>query len=108
MIRRPPRSTLFPYTTLFRSEAGNLRGFSKVTRDISERKRAQERLQDTLDRLLALYEAGQILGSTLEAEEIVSRLLQIMQRVSHLTAAVISEQGEDGSTHIWRDRKSVV
>src|SRR5690348_17511307 len=37
MIRRPPRSTLFPYTTLFRSEAailnigyadGYLRGFS--------------------------------------------------------------------------------
>src|SRR3712207_8776432 len=23
MIRRPPRSTLFPYTTLFRSEAGH-------------------------------------------------------------------------------------
>src|SRR5260370_17049279 len=25
MIRRPPRSTLFPYTTLFRSRAGGLR-----------------------------------------------------------------------------------
>src|SRR5574337_2203664 len=25
MIRRPPRSTLFPYTTLFRSEAAKLR-----------------------------------------------------------------------------------
>src|SRR3712207_7067898 len=25
MIRRPPRSTLFPYTTLFRSAAGELR-----------------------------------------------------------------------------------
>src|SRR3712207_8986141 len=25
MIRRPPRSTLFPYTTLFRSQAGGLR-----------------------------------------------------------------------------------
>src|SRR5258708_27747757 len=25
MIRRPPRSTLFPYTTLFRSPAGNSR-----------------------------------------------------------------------------------
>src|SRR2546430_7562421 len=24
MIRRPPRSTLFPYTTLFRSEVGGL------------------------------------------------------------------------------------
>src|SRR3712207_8858811 len=26
MIRRPPRSTLFPYTTLFRSRAGAFRG----------------------------------------------------------------------------------
>src|SRR5256885_3880871 len=26
MIRRPPRSTLFPYTTLFRSSAGRARG----------------------------------------------------------------------------------
>src|SRR3712207_8962634 len=26
MIRRPPRSTLFPYTTLFRSVKGGLRG----------------------------------------------------------------------------------
>src|SRR5258706_11887983 len=26
MIRRPPRSTLFPYTTLFRSSAGRRRG----------------------------------------------------------------------------------
>src|SRR3712207_9529049 len=25
MIRRPPRSTLFPYTTLFRSDRGSLR-----------------------------------------------------------------------------------
>src|SRR3712207_7882257 len=27
MIRRPPRSTLFPYTTLFRSAAGRLDGY---------------------------------------------------------------------------------
>src|SRR3712207_8632984 len=27
MIRRPPRSTLFPYTTLFRSEIGRLAGW---------------------------------------------------------------------------------
>src|SRR3712207_8844211 len=26
MIRRPPRSTLFPYTTLFRSHRGEVRG----------------------------------------------------------------------------------
>src|SRR3712207_8641229 len=27
MIRRPPRSTLFPYTTLFRSDAFHVEGF---------------------------------------------------------------------------------
>src|SRR2546430_2858594 len=30
MIRRPPRSTLFPYTTLFRSRACHRRGHSQV------------------------------------------------------------------------------
>src|SRR5256885_12178512 len=31
MIRRPPRSTLFPYTTLFRSAAPALVGWGAVT-----------------------------------------------------------------------------
>src|SRR2546422_1689018 len=31
MIRRPPRSTLFPYTTLFRSSPGTLRALYVVT-----------------------------------------------------------------------------
>src|SRR5437899_8528340 len=35
MIRRPPRSTLFPYTTLFRSRRGR-----------GDRRRAEERLRD--------------------------------------------------------------
>src|SRR5688572_32505975 len=30
MIRRPPRSTLFPYTTLFRSPAGTGHWFTKI------------------------------------------------------------------------------
>src|SRR5947208_13146871 len=33
MIRRPPRSTLFPYTTLFRSSHGNGRGPALRQRD---------------------------------------------------------------------------
>src|SRR5438477_10990002 len=32
MIRRPPRSTLFPYTTLFRSPAGGRRTGSRPSR----------------------------------------------------------------------------
>src|ERR1019366_10651612 len=31
MIRRPPRSTLFPYTTLFRSGGRRLRSFGRVS-----------------------------------------------------------------------------
>src|SRR5256885_16407159 len=33
MIRRPPRSTLFPYTTLFRSEHGTMRAFQHIGRE---------------------------------------------------------------------------
>src|SRR3989475_7831142 len=33
MIRRPPRSTLFPYTTLFRSRAARSPGRARVRRD---------------------------------------------------------------------------
>src|SRR3712207_7221679 len=35
MIRRPPRSTLFPYTTLFRSTQGSSRRFSAALRPSS-------------------------------------------------------------------------
>src|ERR671939_1778876 len=73
-----------------------------VVHDITERKRSAERLQRSLDALLGLYEAGQILSSSLEREEIGSRLLEIASRVSNLTAAVISIPDEDGQLHIWR------
>src|ERR1039458_10539118 len=33
MIRRPPRSTLFPYTTLFRSLHGSVQAFRLVPHD---------------------------------------------------------------------------
>src|SRR5215204_6834780 len=41
-----------------------------IVHDITERKRSAERLQRSLDALLGLYEAGQILSSSLEREEI--------------------------------------
>src|SRR5256884_2059868 len=36
MIRRPPRSTLFPYTTLFRSSSGVERGLARQTFVVAE------------------------------------------------------------------------
>src|SRR3712207_7008228 len=44
MIRRPPRSTLFPYTTLFRSDVGERHGFADLDRGAASEaaKRRQE------------------------------------------------------------------
>src|SRR5260221_5154146 len=36
MIRRPPRSTLFPYTTLFRSEINEHLGIERQSRKVVE------------------------------------------------------------------------
>src|SRR3712207_7352556 len=40
MIRRPPRSTLFPYTTLFRSRLGDLAKVEGDTLDLTALKKA--------------------------------------------------------------------
>src|SRR3712207_7738254 len=57
MIRRPPRSTLFPYTTLFRSQARDALGLGDVRGD-----EAREGKQFALERVerLVVYqvEAG--------------------------------------------------
>src|SRR5256885_12493538 len=62
MIRRPPRSTLFPYTTLFRSHEAA--------------QRAQEELAHERDRLRLLLEVNNALVSNLEhrSEEHTSEL----------------------------------
>src|SRR5256885_8550747 len=54
MIRRPPRSTLFPYTTLFRSQVARLRegirlAFVRVVQVLPPRQRAALILHDVLE-----------------------------------------------------------
>jgi len=88
-------------TTALHDKRGKLRGFSVITRDITEQKEIEEALKRSLDVQLALYETGRILGSSLEWEEIGSRLLEVVRRVSNLTAAVISVPDERGELSIW-------
>ncbi len=85
-----------------RSDSGEIVSFEGTLEDITERKRAEEELRRSLDRLMALHEAGNLLGSTLEPEEIATRLLGIMRRISGLTAAVISLREDGGQLGIWR------
>src|SRR3712207_7746214 len=72
MIRRPPRSTLFPYTTLFRSEArplaSNLSKFAVSLRDSG----GIERLMDYLFYQVAAINGYDTLGHYLRAGLIVN------------------------------------
>src|SRR3712207_7139550 len=66
MIRRPPRSTLFPYTTLFRSaRAGRQGGWTVVStpEQVSEPTTTYEQAREELAEVVRRLEAG---GLTLE------------------------------------------
>src|SRR5437899_8805041 len=93
MIRRPPRSTLFPYTTLFRSERGIL------ARAILEHERHAAGRSDARDggrregEDLGLGHAGQLLVQ-LRSEEHTSEL----QSLRHLVCRLLLEKKKHDST----------
>src|SRR2546430_11658829 len=52
MIRRPPRSTLFPYTTLFRSELRDVTRQGRAARDRPLEPPAERRVELAEDKLV--------------------------------------------------------
>jgi PAS domain S-box-containing protein len=86
-----------------------------LARDITERKRDEEKLQRRLEALVALHEAEQVLTSSLELDEIAPMILEVVQRVSGVAAAIIYLSGEQeplelqytiGSKSLWRWARS--
>src|SRR3712207_7283815 len=74
MIRRPPRSTLFPYTTLFRSaDAAHRRGAATVD-DADARGKRLAVLDDGLARKYPVGDAAQEEVAPLRSEEHTSEL----------------------------------
>jgi PAS domain S-box-containing protein len=78
-----------------------------IVHDITEHKLLETKLKNSLGMLVAMHEAGRVLGSSLELEEIAARLLKLMRRIAPLGAAsiklledgelnVLSEFGPDG------------
>lgn len=77
-----------------------------------ERAQTEERLKSSLAALVAVHEAGRTLSSTLDLEEIGTRLINLVQRVSTLSAAVINLRDEEhkswcalrvhGPEDLWR------
>src|SRR3712207_8491761 len=74
MIRRPPRSTLFPYTTLFRSKMGaTIEGAKNLGNLVAKRALAKNISQVVFDRSGYLYH-GRIKSVADRSEEHTSEL----------------------------------
>src|SRR3712207_8393084 len=86
MIRRPPRSTLFPYTTLFRS----IRLPVHMSDSVGQVKRASERLAQSLGRQPTVEE----IANTLEhpADRIAKVLEAARMRSEEHTSELQSRQ----------------
>src|SRR2546427_5485128 len=98
MIRRPPRSTLFPYTTLFRSSSSRPRsgvGHGNAEQSVQ---RGQDRL-GTGDVLAILVRAaGQLAAHALRSEEHTSEL----QSQSNLVCRLLLEKKKGSTTATCR------
>src|SRR2546427_9315079 len=77
MIRRPPRSTLFPYTTLFRS----LEAEGKTAARLDNRENTDQPFADSIP-------FGHLLGAVLRSEEHTSEL----QSQSNLVCRLLLEK----------------
>src|SRR2546427_12806629 len=74
MIRRPPRSTLFPYTTLFRSQA------LAHPLDIDQRKVDAQQARRVLDRLVG-YKTSPLLWKSIKTGLSAGRVQTVALRV---------------------------
>src|SRR2546430_8046931 len=90
MIRRPPRSTLFPYTTLFRSHPEGRRAQREFCADLAETDDAGGRLVEemntrnarpirvgrmaTVERLVGQADFGKLFNADARSEEHTSEL----------------------------------
>src|SRR5262245_62711242 len=90
MIRRPPRSTLFPYTTLFRSHA--LRGFAGVRAFTRDPEASRPLLEGTLG-----FEPGFVARS----EEHTSEL----QSLRHLVCRLLLEKKKKRISNDYPNRQ---
>src|SRR5256885_11718966 len=102
MIRRPPRSTLFPYTTLFRSSRGDrltLRGRTELQplerqdrhQGVASRRHRQGQLQMVVARIQGSHDRSEEHTSELQSPcNLVCRLLLEKKKKTHHTHDISS------------------
>src|SRR2546429_3185614 len=85
MIRRPPRSTLFPYTTLFRSIAGGMRFDDRVTGDLRAYAKSARKIHIEIDRAEINKNVKVDAALIGDAREVLERLTPHIQTRDHST-----------------------
>src|SRR5258708_21552466 len=89
MIRRPPRSTLFPYTTLFRSQKGTYRpGPRSRAFPVLTSAEVLERLDDPETDNIAFHENCRAWAKQVRSEEHTSEL----QSPDHIVCRLLLEK----------------
>src|SRR5256886_14819976 len=97
MIRRPPRSTLFPYTTLFRSQVhGRAVGRHFVVPAERARERVRARVQDEERDDSDHEELGTVPQGLLGVQGLDMAEVDMAELVSDEGAKLVLRQGEDG------------
>src|SRR2546422_10712873 len=92
MIRRPPRSTLFPYTTLFRSRAEQLPGLEPRGKKMNiVHKRVGDSRARQHRRKLRLPDA---LGQPRSRGRLAKMLFEIVRHEAHLFLLVLGRNGD--------------
>src|SRR3712207_9567748 len=105
MIRRPPRSTLFPYTTLFRSAQRGER-IGVATNNVAEYRGLIAGLE-----LYREYAEGADLEVRLDSKLVVEQMAgnwKIKHPSMRPLAVEANKLAPFGTRFVWVDRKSVV
>src|SRR3712207_7239724 len=84
MIRRPPRSTLFPYTTLFRSQVAEVRLLAAGGRDVLADPRVGLAVEDVLHLLEQVVRSEEHTSELQSRQYLVCRLLLEKKKIIHL------------------------
>src|SRR5947209_20633616 len=92
MIRRPPRSTLFPYTTLFRSRGNTSRQDAFVIREFDITAPLRLPGKKSFEDLLA---AGKMLSGSLHIRPVVHRPARNSFKHHNLARTAGGQRGKD-------------
>src|SRR5258708_22254336 len=98
MIRRPPRSTLFPYTTLFRSVSLYFLAPATIALSTS----ASTSSLESADRELITSETLNLYASADTRDRKSTRLNSSHQIISYAVFCLKKKQAADQRHHAWR------